>query len=96
MAKRYSASEKAAFLAAYESSGQRLSEFSRSCGVSVITLRHWQQAAQGADLKGFEVIERPGVEQFEGFRLVVGHARVECRTLPPASWVSELIKKLTV
>lgn len=96
MAKRYSISEKATLLAAYASSGQRMSEFSRSCGVSVITLRNWQRSEQAAELNGFEAIERPGIAVFEGFRLVVGCATVECATLPPAQWVSELIKRLGV
>ena len=96
MAKRYSNSEKTALLAAYVSSGQRLSAYARICGVSVITLRSWQRAAQEVDMGGFAAIERSEPEGLGVFRLVIGHATVECGTLPPAQWVSELIKRLSV
>ncbi len=96
MAKRYSSSEKTALLAAYASSGQGLSAYARTCGVSVITLRSWQRAAQEDEMRGFAAIERSEVEGLGVFRLEIGHARVECGTLPPAQWVSELIKRLSV
>jgi hypothetical protein len=76
MAKRYSNSEKTALLAAYASSGQRLSAYARICGVSVITLRSWQRAAQEVDMGGFAAIERSEPEGLGVFRLVIGHATV--------------------
>ena len=45
---------------------------------------------------GFAAIERSEPEGLGVFRLVIGHATVECGTLPPAQWVSELIKRLSV
>ena len=95
MAKRYSKSEKTALLAAYAASRQRLSEYARTCGVSAITLRSWQRAAQEVDMSGFAAIERSELEGLSVFRLVIGHATVECGTLPPAQWVSELLKRLS-
>lgn len=82
-------------MAAYASSGQRLSAFSRSCGVSAITLRSWQRALELPEVGGFEAIERAGVSALGGFRLSVGRATVECGALPPVEWVSELIKSLS-
>ncbi len=96
MAKLYSTTEKEALLLAFASDGQRLAAFSRTCGVSVITLRNWQRAAHTTEMSGFEAIDRSDIEAWGGFRLSVGRATVECGSLPPAQWVCALIKGLSV
>jgi len=77
MAKRFSLSEKEALLAAFASSGQWLASFSRTCGVSLITLRNWQRDAQITEKSGFGAINLADVEAWGGFRLSVGRATFE-------------------
>lgn len=96
MAKRYSTSEKEALLSAFALSGQRLAAFSRSCGVSAITLRSWQLADKATSAGGFEPIVQSSIDSQCGFRLLVDGVTIECGSLPSAEWVSELIKKLSV
>jgi len=72
-----------------------MAAFSRSCGVSAITLRSWQQIDGVPEVGGFEAIANVAVDLSLGFRLTVGNATVECGTLPPAQWVSELLKRLS-
>jgi transposase-like protein len=96
MAKRYSKAEKEALLAAFASSGQRLAAFSRSCGVSAITLRSWLMVGEATTSGGFEPIVPTSIDSQCGFRMLIGGVQVECGSLPTAEWVSELIKRLSV
>jgi len=67
MAKRYSLTEKHSLLRAYELSGQSLAVFSRSCGVSAVTLRSWQRVAGLPEVGCFVAIERAVVTPCGGF-----------------------------
>jgi transposase-like protein len=92
MAKRYNEQEKRDLVSSYLASGRSCAAYARSCGISAVTLKSWQLRFSEAHPSGFVAISGPSDEREYGFRLRVGDTELLFDRLPPADWMSSVLK----
>ncbi|MFN7325146.1 MAG: transposase [Chitinophagales bacterium] len=94
MAKRYTKEEKRRIVSEYMVSGQHRSAFAEVYGISSVTLKSWQAQYGSSDLPGFWAISKPTGSNESPFKIQIGEVTLEFGSLPPASWIRELLAAL--